>query len=560
VSLKGLSLLAGAGVVGLFKGIESYSTVVVYASGVDYCLFLISRFQEELEGGCEVEKGVGGAIGKVGAAIAASAATEIAGIGMMGFATFGKFQQAGIAIAVSLVVMLAAVLTFTPALLRLVGRGAFWPYHNASRSRSQDQAVSIPCDNRFQVLWEKIAGSVMRRPGTCWLVTTALMAPFAVIGVLWYNHLNYDLIGNLPHKAVSALGTSVLERHFPAGTTGPVNVLVRNENIDFRSPDGFAAIKALTERVDDQRAELNIADVRSASAPLGTTAAGKLASTGGLARRLLTSGAVRRQAMNYFVSDVPEFGNHVTRLELELTFDPFSESAIDFLDPLEAAVSRLLPSELESGSELTFSGSTVSLRDLKTVGMHDRTLINWLVVASVIVILVILLRQVVLTLYLVLTVVFSYLVTLGVTFCVFYLADPQGFPGLDWMVPLFLFTVLIAIGEDYNILLVTRIQEEAGALGPERGIEAGLAKTGPIISSCGLIMAGTFLSLAIAGQLAQMIQLGFALAFGVLLDTFVVRPILVPSYMLIMHRRKLGLANSTGDLRESLQAVPVKAH
>jgi RND superfamily putative drug exporter len=264
--------------------------------------------------------------------------------------------------------------------------------------------------------------------------------------------------------------------------------------------------------------------------------------------------------MNYFVSDVPEFGNHLTRLELELKFDPFSESAIDFLDPLEAAVRRLLPGELESGSELTFSGSTVSLRDLKTVGMHDRTLINWLVVASVVVILVILLRQFILTLYLVLTVLFSYLVTLGVTFCVFYLADPHGFPGLDWMVPLFLFTVLIAIGEDYNILLVTRIQEEEAVLGPERGIEAALAKTGPIISNCGMIMAGTFLSLAIAGQLAQMIQLGFALAFGVLLDTFVVRPILVPSYMLIMQRRKLRLATTNGDQCENSQALPAKAH
>ena len=126
---------------------------------------------------------------------------------------------------------------------------------------------------------------------------------------------------------------------------------------------------------------------------------------------------------------------------------------------------------------------------------------------------------------------FSYLVTLGVTFAVFYLADWEGFPGLDLTVPLFLFTVLIAVGEDYNILLVTRIHEEQQRHGPERGVAVALARTGPIISSCGFIMAGTFLSLMIAGQLAQMIQLGFALAFGVLLDTFIVRPILVPSYL-----------------------------
>jgi len=154
--------------------------------------------------------------------------------------------------------------------------------------------------------------------------------------------------------------------------------------------------------------------------------------------------------------------------------------------------------------------------------------------------------------YLMLTVLFSYLVTLGVTFGFFYLANRQEFPGLDWTVPLFLFTVLIAIGEDYNILLVTRIHEEEERHGPEKGVAVALAKTGPIISSCGFIMAGTFLSLAIAGQLAQMIQLGFALAFGVLLDTFVVRPILVPTYMLLVHRWRSGFSRQAAAQEETV--------
>jgi RND superfamily putative drug exporter len=195
-----------------------------------------------------------------------------------------------------------------------------------------------------------------------------------------------------------------------------------------------------------------------------------------------------------------------------------------------------LPVALQSGSELQFSGSTASLRDLRVVGGRDRTRTNLLVVASVSIILVVLLRKIALTLYLMLTVLYSYLVTLGVTFAVFYLADRGGFPGLDLTVPLFLFTVLIAVGADYNILLVARVHEEEQQHGPERGVAVALARTGPIISSCGFIMAGTFLSLMIAGQLAQMIQLGFALAFGVLLDTFVVRPILVPACLILWHR------------------------
>ncbi len=104
---------------------------------------------------------------------------------------------------------------------------------------------------------------------------------------------------------------------------------------------------------------------------------------------------------------------------------------------------------------------------------------------------------------------------------------------------MFLFTILIAIGEDYNIFLVTRIDEERRVHNPEKGVRIALVKTGSIISSCGIIMAGTFSSL-MAGSLEGMQQLGFALAFGVLLDTFVVRTILVPSYMVLLERGLFG--------------------
>src|SRR5262249_47428962 len=160
--------------------------------------------------------------------------------------------------------------------------------------------------------------------------------------------------------------------------------------------DGFEAIQTLTERLNDHRQELRIADIRSESAPLGTTGAGKMASEGPLGRRLITAAAIRHRATEFFVSPTPEFGNHVTQLALELTLDPFSEEAMDFLDDLEAGVRRLLPEELQ-GSQILFNGSTASLKDLKVVGARDRTRINILVVLSVFVILVILLRRTMLT-------------------------------------------------------------------------------------------------------------------------------------------------------------------
>jgi RND superfamily putative drug exporter len=234
------------------------------------------------------------------------------------------------------------------------------------------------------------------------------------------------------------------------------------------------------------------------------------------------------------MTDFGERGKIGTRLDLIFQEDPCSRRAVDSLEWVEQIVQAPLPSALQQGSQLYFTGPTASIRDLNTVVAQDRTRINLLAVGVVFVILVLLLRAIVVPLYLILSVLLSYYATLGLAFTIFWLLNPHGFSGFDWKVALFLFTILIAVGEDYNIFLMTRIHEEQRRHGPIRGITEALTLTGPINSSCGLIMAGTFSSL-LAGQLIEMKQLGFALAFGVLVDTFVVQPILVPSFLIMLH-------------------------
>ena len=138
-------------------------------------------------------------------------------------------------------------------------------------------------------------------------------------------------------------------------------------------------------------------------------------------------------------------------------------------------------------------------------------------------------------LYLIASVLLSFYCTLGITFAFFWALDPAGFAGLDWKVPIFLFTILMAIGADYNIFLMTRIHEEQENQDAVSAVASAMVKTGRIITSCGLIMAGTFASL-ITGSLTDLKQLGFALALGVLVDTFVVRPILVPAFLILLNR------------------------
>lgn len=540
LSMSVLILMSTQKWVVLFQGIESYVAVLMYGSGVDYCLFLIARYKEEIDAGVSYDEAVSNSVAKVGAAIAASAGTVICGIGMMIFAEFGKFRDAGVAISFGLTIVLIASLTFTPALLRLTGKWAFWPQLRTERV-SGGWISSTSLWSRLneihwlQNTWEIVGRALLKMPMTIWLASMLLMLPFAIVGVLFYSHLSYGLLSDLSASSPSVQGTQAVRDHFPAGATGSITVLLRNDQVDFSDEaTGFAWIDELTESLSTEakRAELQLADIRTVSRPLGVTEERIVDMPAGGRRRV-----AMQKSQEYYVSSA-NLATHVTRLEMTAELDPFARDSIEQLTRLEGEIAKLLPEPLKANTSIFVSGSTASIRDLKAVTDRDQVRIDLLVVVSVFFILVILLRRVALCTYLILTVLFSYLVALGATYTFFWATDPQ-FAGLDWKVPMFLFTILIAVGEDYNIFLMTRIDEEQHKHGPVKGVIEALSKTGRIISSCGIIMAGTFASLC-AGSLKGMIQLGFALAFGVLLDTFVVRPILVPAYLVLLHSGRFG--------------------
>jgi RND superfamily putative drug exporter len=551
-ALAYLRVLAGAGAIGLFEGIQSYVTVLGYGAGVDYALFLIARYQEELGGGQAPRAAVAGALGKVGPALVASAATVMGGVGMMAFAEFGKFRQAGVAVFLSLALVLAAALTFTPALLCLAGRWAVWP-----------RRVGAAPARLLPGLWEGLGRLLLRRPATIWLASVALLAPLAAVGVWASDRLTYDLLANLPAEAAGVRGQRALQRHFPAGLSGPVTVLVAHDEARFLVPlpkaaqerpllgillQGFARAFGLpvggdpagedvaaifTDYLADRRQELGLAEIRTVAAPLGVTGTVTLRLPLPSFLEELLRWLVRLKAYNYYVAP----SGHVTRLDLVPEGDAFTPEAIAGLAGLEEAVRAGLPAHFRSGARLFVLGPTASIRDVKAVTDRDQVRIMVLVVGCVFVVLVVLLRRPGICLYLLASVFFSYLATLGLTAVVFGALDPAGFRGLDWKLPLFLFTILIAVGEDYNIFLMARVKEEEPARGPTGAVVEALARTGQIITSCGLIMAGTFASL-LAGSLAGMRQLGFALAVGVLLDTFVVRTVLVPAFLIWLGRRR----------------------
>ena len=541
VSMGLIGVLAGWGVLIMSRDIGVFITVLVYGAGVDYCLFLLGRYHEELDHGIPAPEALADSVGHVGVAVTASAATVIVGIAMLGFARFGKLVEAGIGIPIALTIGLAAALTLTPALLRLFGRCAFWPHPIGRDCLTAHRAHLVSRAFQWNLLpnfWQRLGPALLRHPALILTVTIALMLPFALLALRDYDHQNFNPLSELPAAAPSVTGTRVLAKHFPPGILGPVTVLLRADRIDFRQEPGIGLVKQLTQRLRAQKDELDLADIRSIATPLGITPAAEAAVARVKLKKEDVQAELQERALSVYVSHTDRYQGTVTRLDLTFAADPLSQAGIDDLGRFEKVFQSELPAGLRSAA-VYFVGSTASIYDLSAIKEADQRRIEILVSLAVFMLLLVVFRRLVISLYLILSVLFSYLATLGVTFLLFGWLDGPGYAGLDWKVPIFLFTILVAVGEDYNIFLLTRVQEEQKRHGLIRGVPIAVSRTGRVISSCGLLMAGTFASL-LSGTLSAMHQLGFALAFGVLLDTLVVRPILVPSFLLVLQHPALG--------------------
>ncbi len=525
---------------------QIFAIVMLYGAGTDYCLFLISRYREELMEGQTQERALSRSVGKVGGALAASAGTVICGLGLMGLAEFAKVRCGGPAIALSLAVALAASLTLTPALLRLLGKAVFWPVGTPRRQ--------LPWEAR-ETIWCKLSRWVVAHPLWIWATAVLVLLPLAILGL--QVKANYRATGELAPTSSSVEGLHAIQRHFTPGETGPITVLLESTQ-DWTTPAGQAYLAHLSQgfaRLD------NVAEVRSLTQPLGVPEKSppllrEQPSLGGPQQGNLLAGlfkkvqrgmsdAVEQQTQKvsrqFYLADLPaneqEPARHVTRLDLVLKTDPFDPASVPTLDVIQTWLQEELPRTSASFGEVRSEcyGVTVSSRDLAQVTERDRTRINGLVLTGIFLILLILVRRPWLAAYLLVTVLLSYYATLGATTLVATWWHHRPLGEVDWRVPFFLFTILVAVGEDYNILLMTRAVKERKRHGAAEGIRRALARTGGTITSCGLIMAGTFATLMLAG-LGTLIQIGFALAFGVLLDTFLVRPFLVPAFTLMVWR------------------------
>jgi putative drug exporter of the RND superfamily len=515
---------------------QIFVIVVLFGAGTDYCLFLIARYREELGLGRSPVAALREAIEKVGAALIASAATVIVGLGMLAFSSFVTFQFTGPTVAFSLAVALVAALTLAPALLNWLRAALFWPFqaphHEDDENRETEHREALP----LKGFWGRVADLVVRHPLKIMLACLAVISPLVVVGAR--SRPTYSQLVDLDPNRPSVVGANVIELYFPVGELSPTVALIAHPALDFRSPQGRAAVEEVSRRL---AGIAGVAEVRSLTRPVGKSQ-GSAPSESLLAQ--VADRLVRTAAESRYVATRPRQAadaNHITRLEIVFSTDPFSETSLQTLQEVRATLRSATEAgqTLEGASAIGLAGATSAVSDLKRVTTSDQHRMYVLVTLGIYAVLVALLRRPGISLYLVVTVVLGYLASLGLTDLVFRALHrgPGPWEGLDWTVGFFLFVILVAVGEDYNILLMARVIEEERKYGVVEGTRRAVAQTGGIISSCGLIMAGTFGSM-LTGSLASLRELGFALGVGVLLDTFLVRPILVPAFVILIDRAR----------------------
>ncbi len=481
--------LALADIVTINGQVQGILFILVIGAATDYALLYVARYREALGEHERRWDATCAALRGSFEPILASGLTVIVGLLCLLLSDLNSNKALGPVAAIGIAFSLLAALTLLPALMLVAGRVAFWPRRPHLAGRVAGEAgVSRPDTGR---LWPAVGRLIARRARLVWALSlVVLLAASAGLALFRADGVPQSalVLGDSPARD----GQVLLGEHFPAGSGSPA-VIVGDEDLLTELADAAAAL----DGVDGVEA-------LSDNSPTGTMPVG---------------------------SDAPPFPIP-TLVSLEPTVVDgqvmLRATLTDAADSAAAeATIRDLRDAVHSVDEAALVGGVTALAyDTDQTAIRDRTVIIPVVLLVILVILILLLRSLIAPLVLVGSVIVSYAAALGVSALVF--EGVFGFPGADPAVPLFGFVFLVALGVDYNIFLMTRVREESLRFGTREGVLRGLAVTGGVITSAGVVLAATFAALGVI-PILFLAQIAFIVAFGVLLDTLVVRSLLVPA-------------------------------
>jgi RND superfamily putative drug exporter len=507
---------------------ELILVVLILGAGTDYGLFLVFRVREEIRRGLTPRDAVVRAVETVGESITFSALIVIGALLSLVIAQFGFYQGLGPALAIGIGLMLLAGLTLLPALLAILGRAVFWPSNLRVRDAPQ---VGF---------WGGIAATFVRRP---WVTAVAGIGIFAALalGSLGTTTAGFADEASGPAGSDSAIGQAMLTKHFPsAGTLTSTEVVMTFAGSVFGDP---ARLVAAQEKLEASPGFKGVIGPLNPDGPTGPT----LTAAEITALQQQFGWPVNPSAL---AAAPPAVAQEYAALSSFVSSDARTVvfAVVPTVGPPGSAVaSANIPTlRADTTAAARGAGATDSgifsldafAYDVENISQNDLIHIIPTVAIIIAILLAIVLRSGVASFFLVPSVVLSYLAALGLVGLVFVHLGGQS--GVQFIMPFLMFVFLMALGSDYNVLVMTRIREESQQLPLREAVKTAIGVTGTTVTTAGLVLGGTFAVLGLAAggssQAGEIQQVGFGIAAGILMDTFLVRTIMVPAFVVLVGR------------------------
>ncbi|PQD93873.1 MMPL domain-containing protein [Pradoshia eiseniae] len=467
--------LLGAGGLEINNSTTSIMSILLFAAVIDYSLFVFSRFREELNRYEDKHEAMKHAMRATGEPVFFAGGTVLAAMLILFFADFRDYQNFAPVFGTAMLIIMLASITLVPALFTLFGRKAFWP-----KVPKYGEETEVK-----HGIWGPVAKFVVNKPG----LSGGLVAIFMLVTALNVFNLDFEFnsVKNFPEDLPSRVGYEIVEEKFNKGDLAQTTVLLESE--ESMSEEQVAAF---AQRLNDY-------DEIYSARPSGITDDGQAA-----------------------------------KITVSLTMNPYSSEAIDFIEELRGD-SDQLQDDAKLDADIAYTGTTAKLADEREINSGDIIKIVSLETLLILVLLFVLTRSFKMPLYMMATILLSYASALGLGL---FLVDVLfGYDAISTRVPVYAFIFLVALGIDYNIILVSRFLEERTKHSVKEALEIAIRNTGGVISSAGIILAATFAALMIM-PIADLFVFGFMVAIGIIIDTFLVRGMLLPALILFFEKDK----------------------
>lgn len=452
----------------------SIMSVLLFAVVTDYSLLIFSRYREELRQHESAHGAMRETMKHVKEPIFFSGSTIVLGVATLFVSLYEPYRNFAPAFVIAAGTMLIAGLTLLPALFAVIGRKAFWPVIPKYGEQVKEK----------KTMWEKVAHTVTKRPKIFMIPITFLL----LLGTWNVTNIKetFDLIDSFPEDLSSRVGYERLSDSFSPGSLAPSTLLFVSENeLD---EDG---LKYAIEKISEKEGIENISVTGN---PLSED-------------------------------------KHGAKFTLTFEGNPYDVKVFDTILELREESPEILKDAGLEDAQLHIAGESAKNTDLRHIDKRDTTLVMILMTILITVMLGLQTRSVIAPIYMIGTILLSYAATLGLAIFLFKLF--LGLEAVSYRIPLYSFVFLIALGVDYSIMLIARIREEMNDTIFEKAVRRGLEKTGGVISSAGTILAATFLVLATM-PIYELKLFGFIMALGILIDTFIVRPLLIPAILVLL--------------------------